>query len=227
MNHEEAIRLTATERYLLDELTPDLRDQFEEHFFECSECAHDVRSAALFVEQTKHVLSENNGPVSVPLHIPAPSPAPSMWTSWFRPAFAVPAFAVLLAVILYQNFVTYPQLQAAVDQPQVLPWSSINTSTRGGNTSAAHARRGKSFLLFVNIPPDPRYSRYVADLYDSAGKKEWSLTIPGQLAEDASAVQVPTEKLESGNYSLVLSGIDDTGRTMEISRKPFELQLEN
>jgi hypothetical protein len=226
MNHEEAIRLTATERYLLDELSPELRDQFEEHFFECSDCAHDVQAAALFVDQAKHVLAETApGPVLVPAAVPEPT-HPG-WMTWFRPAFAVPAFAVLLAFLIYQNFVTLPRLQAVVDQPQVLPWSSINTSTRGGSTSAAHARKGKSLLLFVNIPPDPRYSRYVADFFDSTGKKEWSLTIPARLAEDALALEVPTGKLESGNYSLVLSGIEDGGRSLEISRKSVELQLEN
>ena len=31
MDHNEAVRQKATERYLLDELDPELRDQFEEH----------------------------------------------------------------------------------------------------------------------------------------------------------------------------------------------------
>jgi hypothetical protein len=40
-------------------------------------------------------------------------------------------------------------------------------------------------------------------------------------------MQVPTGKLEPGEYSFVLSGVDDTGRTVEVSRKPFALSIEN
>ena len=37
----------AAERYLLGELTDAERDQFEEHFFDCSACADDVRGTPL------------------------------------------------------------------------------------------------------------------------------------------------------------------------------------
>ena len=58
MDHQEAVRQNATERYLLDELDPELRDQFEEHLFDCQDCALDVRAGAMFVEQTKVILGE-------------------------------------------------------------------------------------------------------------------------------------------------------------------------
>jgi hypothetical protein len=38
MTHAEAIRIMATEQYTLGELSQALRDEFEEHFFECQEC---------------------------------------------------------------------------------------------------------------------------------------------------------------------------------------------
>jgi len=37
MDHGESIRLMAAEKYLLGELAPELREQFEEHFFDCQE----------------------------------------------------------------------------------------------------------------------------------------------------------------------------------------------
>ncbi|PYU53470.1 MAG: hypothetical protein DMG48_01380 [Acidobacteria bacterium] len=46
MDHNEALRLHAVEKYVLGELPPSLRDEFEQHFFECQECALDVRAAA-------------------------------------------------------------------------------------------------------------------------------------------------------------------------------------
>ena len=58
MDHDVVVRQKLTERYLLDELDPPARDEFEEHFFDCKECALDVRAGALFVEQSKVVLAE-------------------------------------------------------------------------------------------------------------------------------------------------------------------------
>src|SRR5450631_2029029 len=58
MDHDVVVRQKMTERYLLDELDPAARDEFEEHFFDCADCALDVHAGALFVEQSKVVLAE-------------------------------------------------------------------------------------------------------------------------------------------------------------------------
>ena len=56
MDHNKAVRLLALERYVLGELPPPLRDEFEAHYFECEECAEDVRAAAEFVDNVRAVL---------------------------------------------------------------------------------------------------------------------------------------------------------------------------
>src|SRR3974377_2482229 len=38
MDHETADRLQTTERYILGELSPAEREEFEEHLFDCSRC---------------------------------------------------------------------------------------------------------------------------------------------------------------------------------------------
>ena len=53
MNHQQATKLMAVESYLLHELTPEVRDQFEEHFFDCQECAADLRATAGFMDATR------------------------------------------------------------------------------------------------------------------------------------------------------------------------------
>ena len=55
MDHNEALRLQAAEKYVLGELPPPLRDEFEEHFFDCQECAQDVIAVAGFVDNARHV----------------------------------------------------------------------------------------------------------------------------------------------------------------------------
>src|SRR5215467_12712134 len=109
MNHDEAIRLMGTEKYLLDELSPELRDQFEEHFFSCTECALDVRVGAAFIDQSKELLARESVASRV---VPVVRAGPG-WLAWLRPAFVGPVFAVLLAVIAYQNVITYPRLKLA------------------------------------------------------------------------------------------------------------------
>lgn len=225
MDHEEAIRVKATERYLLNELDPNLRDQFEEHLFDCQECALDVRAAAMFVEQSKTVLSEPPQPSAV--RVPVVVPVKPGWFGWLRPALALPVLAVLLAVVVFQNLVTYPHLKQAASTPQVLPWASVNVSTRGANAPPVSVTQGKGFLLFVRIPPEKSYSRYTADLYNPAGKLEWSLTIPATSAEDTWPVQVPAADRESGVYTLRVHGITASGESTEVGfPTTFELQVQ-
>lgn len=49
MGHDEAIQMLAAERYLLDELDHKLREEFEEHLFDCRECALDLRAGVIFL----------------------------------------------------------------------------------------------------------------------------------------------------------------------------------
>ncbi len=62
MDHTAVVRQKMTERYLLDELDPEVRDEFEEHYFDCPECALDIRAGAQFVAHSKTVLAESSEP---------------------------------------------------------------------------------------------------------------------------------------------------------------------
>jgi hypothetical protein len=225
MDHEVVVREKMTEKYLLNELEPEVRDQFEEHFFGCQECALDVRAAAEFVERSKGVLAEERRAVPVPA--PAAKPAGlSWWQTALRPAFAVPVMAVLLAVVGYQNLVTLPHLALLANSPQILRWASINVSTRGGTAPVIVTQPGKGFLLFVNIPPERGYARYTADLYNPAGKLEWTLTIPADSANDALALQVPGANRAPGTYTLGVRGVTAAGEQRELGHNSFELQIQ-
>ncbi len=56
MDHNEAVRLRAVEKYVLGELAPSQRDEFEAHYFDCQECAQDVKAVAEFVDNVRAVL---------------------------------------------------------------------------------------------------------------------------------------------------------------------------
>ena len=231
MDHDMVVRQKMTERYLLNELDPAVRDEFEEHFFDCKDCAFDVQAGALFVEQSKVVLAEKPEPVAAALPATASVRPKPGWLAWFRPAVVVPVMVMLLAVIGYQNLVIYPQLQQALNSPQVLPWASVNVGTYGSEGPVITTRPGEGFLLFVRIPPESGYSHYTAELYNPGGKLEWSLTIPVASGKETSAqdqwpVQVPGANREAGSYTLAVRGVTSAGERKEIGRTSFELQIQ-
>ncbi len=231
MEHEEAIRLQMTEQYLLDELSPEAREEFEEHYFECRECAVDVGAGAAFVEQSKIVLEEK------PVPVPVDSPVKPGWLGWLRPALAAPLLAGLLLLVGYQNLVTYPELLQTANHPQGLPWAAVNIGTFSSGGAVVTAHPGQGFLLMVRIPQDGSYSRYIADLSNPAGKVEWSLAIPAIEAsatgmqatetQDEWAVVVPGANRPSGTYALAVRGVNAAGENKELGRGVFELKIQN
>ena len=223
MDHADALRMNATERYLLNELDTSQLEQFEEHMFECQECALDVHAASMFIEQSKNVLAKPAlAPAPVPRPVPAPAPQP--WFAWLRPAFAVPAMAVLLLAIGYQGYLLRGTRQGST--PDILASATINVATRSAATPQVHSKAGQPFVLLLNIPSESRFSSYIADLYDPAGHIKWSLPISAEMANDTLPVRVPGLR-ESGLYVLAIRGISQGGNNpTEIGRQPFELSLQ-
>jgi hypothetical protein len=225
MDHDVVVREKMTERYLLDELDPEARDQFEGHFFECQDCAIDVRAGAAFIDQSKVVLAQK--PVEVRSASFDSSRQKSGWLGWLRPTFAAPMMALLLAVVGYQNLVVYPRL-AKANRPQVLAWAPLNVATYGSDKQAISVGRGQGFGLFVRIPSDGSFSQYKADLYNPAGRLEWSssLTIPAASAQDHWLVQVPGAEREAGIYTLAVQGATTASDLKDIGRASFELKIQ-
>ena len=108
MDHSEAVRLQAAEKYVLGELSQQLRDEYEEHYFDCQDCAAELKATVAFVDSARGILRAEKPAGAEPEKVAART-AP--WMAWLRPAFAVPVFALLLLVIGYQNFVSIPRLQ--------------------------------------------------------------------------------------------------------------------
>jgi hypothetical protein len=183
--------------------------------------------AAAFLEHSKKALST---PAIVPR---AAIPERPGWLAWLRPAFAVPAFAILLAVIGYQTFIVHPALSntiAELTKPRVLGSAYLSSGTaRGDNQTVVTAQAGQPFILFVDIPADNRFSSYSAELLSPAGTKLWSLTIPAEAVEsakDSLPIRVVPANHQSGEYVLVVRGLG-TGAAEgpELARYLFNLQL--
>ena len=222
MDHTESIRLMAAEKYLLGELTLEQREEFEEHFFGCQECALDVRAGAALVEHSKVVLAE---PVAVS-QVRTPVAAKPGPFAWLRPAFVVPLLAVLLVVVGYQNLVTYPQLKQLASSPQILPWASINVSTRGASATQISTHPGEGFHLLVNIPPDSHFASYTFDLSSPSGRLEWSRTVPATSSDEARSIYVPGPNQEQGIYTLAVRGNTAANGNSDLGRYSIDVQIQ-
>jgi hypothetical protein len=244
MDHSEAIQKMIAERYLLDELTLDAREAFEEHLFDCPECALDLRAGAAFVEVAKAQLPKLAG--AAPTFVPACSRKPRIlrgwslrvwnqrewWLSWLQPSFAVPAFASLLLVVGYQNLVTYPGLRAAAEQPRLLPWAPLHGAMRDGAPLAITADRRHGVALPVDLPAQSSldaYASYSLDLYNPQGKLAWTGAVDAPSESGGGAQRfslvIPGAMLQNGVYSLVVSGAGTHGERTVIDRYAFDLHL--
>jgi len=225
------VREKMTEKYLLEELDAMVRDEFEEHFFECPDCARDVRAGSEFVAHSKNILAE--GPETAEDRAEAfaserarGAGAGGGWLAWLRAAFAVPALALLLAVVGYQNLLMLPRLERSANQPRVLPAATLNLLTYGANASPLPVHEGEGFLLNVIVPPGHRYAAYRVDLYNPAGKLEASVPITGSAADETWPIQFPPASRQSGAYKLTVHGVNSSGGDEEVGGGSFELQIQ-
>jgi anti-sigma factor RsiW len=238
MDHSEAVNLMAAERYLLGELPPDVRDAFEEHLFDCPECAFDIRAGVAFVDEARVQLPGLAAePAALPAtkspERPAAEPKRRKWSGWWgslfsTPAFAAPVFATLLLVIGYQNLVTYPALRSEATEPRLLPSVALHAGTRGGERTVVVADRKQGVLLQIDLPGQALYSSYTVDLYNPQGKLAWTRNFtPGATGADSETLSValPSEGIEAGAYSLAISGVNASSQRSEVQRQSFDIQF--
>ncbi len=201
MTHEESVQEMAVERYLLGELTAETRDLFEEHFFECPECANDLKEGALLVDALPTVLHE---PRVVPFRKAAPPQA-----RWLR--VLLPALAASLLVVAYQSAVLVPDLHrqiAALEMPQVAENLVLaNGNARGAGGEAVVARAPGALTLSIDIPAGQEYSDYVCSLRGPTGAVLWTGHVSSREARDTVLLYVPQPQVRAGDYQLVVSGI--------------------
>jgi hypothetical protein len=224
MNHDEAIREQAVERYLLGELTEDARARFEEHFFDCTICASDLKSGTLFVD----ALRTEAQPADLPKHDIHLVPKPAA-SAWLRP-WLVPALAASLLVVAYQNLLVLPAMRrtvAVAQAPAVMNNVILaNIDARGADIPKVMAPMHGSFLISVDVPTTVGYASYLCLLYNSSGERLWQIPISAQQAENTVSLRVPTDKAAAGANELRVLGVPSTGGSpVETGRYRFNLQI--
>ena len=93
MDHNEAVKNHAAEKYFLGELAGAEREAFEEHFFDCQDCAADVKTTAILIDNVRETLRTSTK------KSPSREARTIGFLSWWRPAYSFAAIALLLATI--------------------------------------------------------------------------------------------------------------------------------
>jgi hypothetical protein len=222
MNHDLAVKSQACEKYLLGELSPDLRDAYEEHYFSCAECGKQLRVAAELIGASRQIFAA--APTLAVAARTQAAPKPVGWFGWLRPAIAIPVMAALLLIVGYQNVFTIPHLKETAG-PGVLPmFSLIAANTRGETVPVFTAQPNQPVGLYVDVPADSAYGTYVISLQDPSGKTISLRSLSHAEAQKTQVVVVNPGKM-SGQYVLVITGQPTASGTpmTELARLEFNI----
>ncbi|MDT8067598.1 MAG: zf-HC2 domain-containing protein [Terriglobia bacterium] len=222
MDHIEAVKTHAAEKYFLGELAGTERDAFEEHFFDCEECAADVKATAILVDNVREALR------TAPDQKKSPARETAGFLNWWRPAYSLAAIALLLATVGYQNFVQIPQLHnQALTKAEALPSFSLVAAGSRGAAGALEVTvpANTPFGLYVDIPSDSSFTRYSADILSQSGALKFSVPISTAQTQNTVQLLIPGALLNEGQYDLVIRGHKaDSSGAQEIARHPFVLR---
>jgi hypothetical protein len=194
------------ERYLLGELNPDERTQFEHHAFTCDECADAIQNGIVFLDSGRALVKGEKR---------------FRWQhvmTWL-PIAAAAALAIVVGV---QNIITIPRLRTTSNEPlmQLAPIYNADASRGAAGPSAPAAKR---FTQLINIPSEPAYPGYRCELRDARGQVRAVLPITALQAKEL--VPVLLGPLPAGSYVLVVLGVREEGNRAEtIDTIPVNVQ---
>ena len=195
MDHSTALESQAAERYTLGELTSPEREEFEEHYFSCSDCAAALQEYEVFVANARAVFTED-AQAKQPQQERAVAPE-NWWKgirTWFGAPVWVPALAALVfAFVLFRN----PTGQSSPDPNSERAEWALVADSRSGSVEP-HAVPPSAVWLAPSIKleaMDPRrWASYHWELSDPGG----SVLAQADGRENPLHLNIPASKLDSG-----------------------------
>ncbi len=229
MDHNQAARIQAPTRYLLGELSLPEREEFEEHFFTCRECAEELRTGAMFAANARAVFREQSlRPTPV---APAVGQPDTQFWAWLRPSFQpalTAAFAIALIAVMVHDRSVVSNLRNEVaqsnEESSVPAPYRIHATERGIDQSITVPKNVASFHLTFDIPPADPADKDVplaAQIDDSDGRTRFITRLP---VGESATLRLPVSKYPAGSYTLVLRHASPDAK--EINRYRFSLAYE-
>jgi hypothetical protein len=201
MTHADAVRTLATERYLLDEMTEIERFAFEEHFFECVECADDVRAGSVMRRAVKAGLLPDASQEQNAVPLKAGS------RRW-NPTVAVPwaAAAMLALAVGYQSLAP-----AGGDRLHIgaLTPVTIRPDSRGAAPTVSISDDAEAITLALDVDA-PERADLTYELRTSAGTRVANGRLTAPRPGTPLLLLVPVWTLTpSTQYILAVQGAAD------------------
>jgi hypothetical protein len=228
MDHTEAIRIKATEQYLLDELPGELRDEFEEHFMGCGDCSRDVRAGAAFLGNIREAFTSEVAAEGATMQRPT---SRATWlAALFRPAVAAPVLAVLLFIVGYQGLVVVPRMENALSKANspssLASFSLLSGDSRGQASVPVIVRRDQPFTLYVDVPPQSAFPLYTLDVENANGASQFVLPVSAEEAKNTVQILIPAARLVPDDYVVLIRGSAPQGgpQGLEIGRARFSVK---
>ncbi len=222
MDHEEALRIQAVERYLLGEMAGLELEAFEEHYFVCPECAEALTADALLADNARAVFKERE------LLRNQPNPVRrNGWRNWFTPRFMAPALAAvaLLMITGYQEIITIPRLQtrlARMIAPQPVVAFALHSASRGAAQVIEVPRDSRFYSIFVDLPPASP-TDYFCEIRDASGALRASLRVPRSETSDTLNLLLDPSRTPPGDYTLVVRA--SPASSAEVGRYQFAVEF--
>lgn len=228
MHHAEAMKTFAAERYVLGELTEQQALAYEEHFFDCRECAEEVKAATALADDGRETFRTQPA-VSVPQFRPPRRRRLALF--WPLPMGAAAAILLVAGAGAYQAVVVVPALRHQVAQSDALQaapqfFLSISRSEPQVLTLAPGQRKMGLTLSRSSERSSPFYR---CQVLDSAGRVVESAIMPGPQGGDELQLLLPTSRLRSGSYRIELAALAAPGDPLverDVVSYQFELRRE-
>jgi len=217
MDHKTAIRIQAAERYVLEEFSPEERTEFEEHYFDCPECAEEVKSASIFAANATQALREGRAREAEKLARPAGRPGRWFW--WPLIASAALNMALLAGFGLER---LRPAGLGGIE-PQFYRSFGIPAAARGAQPTISVPAGAQFFGARFDLPPGQRFESFRYQILDAKGASLSSRSLVAPVGDDSELeLLVPVASLDPGNYVLVLHG-QRQGNSTEIARAGLQI----
>jgi len=218
MDHLQAESLGATEKYLLGALDEAEREAFEEHFFDCLECADDVRAAAAVLAAAGATAALTAVPAA-PAMLPTPRSSPVTDIGQRRRRFArvsrVTAAvgtlaAAAMCMVVYQRAVVIPDLRDQVAESQSIQAvrGHFLTQTRSEAPRISVTDADRMIALTLSRSWDKQFPSYRCELQDASGHLLLAETLADHSTTDELEILVPVKGLAAGAYVLTVEGLD-------------------
>jgi hypothetical protein len=218
MDHLEAVKTMAAERYLLRELSNEEIDAFEDHYFDCTECSQAVVDGTMVLDNGRSLVRQERR---------RRQPATRRW-------MPVAAAGLLGAVALYTapmamrvpaltaQVNSYAASEAKAGNDVLSVVSDPHAAERSGPETLRWKADAYNTCFLTVVDTNPSFVRYETEIVDTTGKPKGR--VPLSVEQVRNPVFLAIRPLHAGQYSLVVEGISSDGTRVQVEKTPIVVQ---